>query len=530
MDRFFNTAGPTKTDINYYISSFERVDYEEIEMLIRSQRYFVLHAPRQTGKTSALLEIMDRINSEGKYNCVYANIEAGQALRGDVDRAIPTICGSIASSINNYLGDSHVKKWYDENFKKVESGDLLRQLLEYWVTNSSKPCIMFLDEVDALVGDTLISLLRQIRAGYAGRPYSFPQSMILCGVRDVRDYRIHTKDNEIITGGSAFNIKAESLTIGNFTYKECQELYQQHTDYTGQKFDKRIFPHLWEDTKGQPWLVNALGHELTWKERELRDRTKEITLEHYFRARERLIYSRATHLDQLIDKLKEPRVHRVIAPILANKTSDNLHYNDRDLEYVSDLGLITRKPSVKIANKIYQETIPRELTIAKQQSITNQDILWYKREDNSIDMVKLLKAFQQFFRENADSWIERFDYKEAGPQLLLQAFLQRIVNGGGRINREYGLGRKRTDILIEYPLDKEMGFWGETQKIVIETKILYSNLKKTIEKGIEQTLEYADMIGADESHLIIFDRSADMKWEDKIWDKRDESGVMIWGS
>ncbi|NEW61557.1 AAA family ATPase [Sulfurovum sp. bin170] len=530
MDRFFNTAGPTKTDINYYISSFDRVDYEEIEMLIKSQRYFVLHAPRQTGKTSALLEIMDRINSEGRYNCVYANIEAAQALRGDTAESIPTICDVIASSIRLYLKDDRVVKWYRKNRANIALGKQISETLNYWSENSSKPCILFLDEVDALVGDTLISLLRQIRAGYAGRPNSFPQSMILCGVRDVRDYRIHTKDNEIITGGSAFNIKAKSLTIGNFSYKECQALYQQHTDYTGQKFDERIYPHLWEDTKGQPWLVNAIGHELTWDERELRDRTKEITLEHYFRARERLIHSRATHLDQLIDKLKEDRVRRVIAPLLANGNSVDVNFSDRDLEYVSDLGLITRKPSVAIANNIYKETIPRELTIAKQQSIANQDILWYLREDKSIDMKKLLKAFQQFFRENADSWIERFDYKEAGPQLLLQAFLQRVINGGGRINREYGLGRKRTDILIEYPLDEEMGFWGETQKIVIETKILYSNLEKTIEKGVEQTLEYADMVGADESHLIIFDRDKRIKWDDKIWNRKDKSEVMVWGS
>ena len=391
-----------------------------------------------------------------------------------------------------------------------------------------------MDEVDALVGDTLISLLRQIRSGYNQRPSGFPQSIILCGIRDVRDYRIHTKDNEIITGGSAFNIKAESLTMGNFTFEECKKLYMQHTDATGQKFEEKIFHHLWLDTKGQPWLVNALGHELTWKERELRDRTKEITLKHYFRARERLIYGRATHLDQLIDKLQEERVRRVIAPILANKTSNDADFTDRDLEYVVDLGLVTKRPSVAIANNIYKETIPRELTMAKQYSIANQNILWYKREDNSIDMPKLLKAFQQFFRENADSWIERFDYKEAGPQLLLQAFLQRVINGGGRINREYGLGRKRTDIFIEYPLDEELGFFGdEIQRVVIETKILYSNLDKTIQKGLKQTLEYADSVGADESHLIIFNRDKNEKWEDKIWYKQrvyEGRVVGVWGA
>ena len=535
MEKFFNTAGPIKIDINYYISSFERVDYEEIEMLIASQRYFVLHAPRQTGKTTALLEMMDRINSEGVYDCLYVNVEPAQASRGDVKSGIRTVCECIASDLEYYLGDDSLDKWVRANKRELEPQKLLSSMLKIWTNKNRKPVILFIDEVDSLVGDTLISLLRQIRAGYNHRPKSFPQSIILCGVRDVRDYRIHTKDNEIITGGSAFNIKAESLVMGNFTFEECKKLYQQHTDFTGQKFDKKIYHYLWLDTKGQPWLVNALGHELTWKERELRDRTKEITLEYYFRARERLIRSRATHLDQLIDKLQEPRVKRVIELMLKGDNKKN-SFNPRDIEYLVDLGLISRdrRGKIEIANNIYKETIPRELTWGVQSSISNQEQIWYIKEDNSIDIPKLLKAFQQFFRENADSWIERFDYKEAGPQLLLQAFLQRIINGGGRINREYGLGRKRTDIFIEYPLDKELGFFGDKiQRVVIETKILYSNLEKTIEKGLEQTLEYADFAGADEAYLIIFNRNKGVEWEKKIWNKEmsyQGRKVLVWGA
>jgi len=534
MEKFFNTAGPIKKDMHYYISSFERFDYENIESLIRQEKYFILHAPRQTGKTSALFEMMERINSEGVYDCLYVNIESAQASRGDVDSGIRTICECIAGSVWLYLKNDNLKKWIRINKKEIESQKLLFEMVEYWATNNSKPIILFIDEVDALVGDTLISLLRQIRTGYNQRPKAFPQSLILCGIRDVRDYRIHTKDNEIITGGSAFNIKAKSLTIGNFTYEECKKLYLQHTTATGQKFEESIFPKLWSDTKGQPWLVNALAYELTWENKTLRkERTRTISLEDYKQAREILIHSRATHLDQLIDKLQEPRVRRVIAPILANQTSNESNFSDRDLEYIVDLGLVTKKPNIAIANSIYKETIPRELTMAKQYSIDNQEQSWYLKEDNTIDMKKLLLAFQQFFRTNADSWIEHFDYKEAGPQLLLQAFLQRLINGGGRINREYGLGRKRTDIFVEWPTDKERGFFGENiQKVIIETKILYSNLENTIEKGIEQTFEYGDIVGADEYHLIIFNREKKVKWRDKIWKKNkiyNGKKISVWG-
>jgi hypothetical protein len=371
---------------------------------------------------------------------------------------------------------------------------------------------------------------RYLRSGYAQRPAAFPQSIVLCGVRDVRDYRMHY-EGEIITGGSAFNIKSESLRMGNFCRDEVTALYQQHTEQTGQPLEPAIFEELWQDSKGQPWLVNALAREMLFKAKENRDRNKIIELEDYKAARERLIYSRATHLDQLSDKLKEPRVHRVIAPMLATQDAINVGQSSLDdLQYVEDLGLITLRPQQQISNRIYQEVIPRELTYPAQLSITHQQA-WYLDEHNRLDMFKLLGAFQQFFRENAKAWLERFDYKEAGPQLLIQAFLQRIINGGGRINREYALGRKRTDLSIEWPVS-DKGFFGEVQRIVIELKILYGALDTTIEKGLAQTAEYADSLGATQAHLIIFNRDIDLDWDDKIWHKQANFGsqvIDVWG-
>lgn len=146
-------------------------------------------------------------------------------------------------------------------------------------------------------------------------------------------------------------------------------------------------------------------------------------------------------------------------------------------------------------------------------------------------MEKLLLDFQQFFRENSDAWIGKFDYAEAGPQLLLQCFLQRIVNGSGYIDREYGLGRKRTDLLVRKPLTD--GYGGPVQRIVLELKIKRGALDAVIEKGLEQTAEYMDIVGSvDEGHLIIFDRSKEKTWEERIWHKAYEfqgRTLMVWG-
>ncbi|TYT75814.1 AAA family ATPase [Desulfobotulus mexicanus] len=531
MAKFFNNAGPVKADMNYHIDPLTRIDWDEVYDLILQQRYFILHAPRQTGKTSSLIAMMHALNKKEDFTALYVNIEGAQAARNDVDAGINEVIGALASAASVYLEDDRPSAMLEEVRKQRKMQGALAELLTRWSQMLEKPLVLMLDEVDSLVGDTLISLLRQIRSGYDRRPKAFPQSLILCGVRDIRDYRIHTSHNEIITGGSAFNIKAASLRLGNFTEDECKDLWLQHTKETGQIFDEKIFPELWEDTKGQPWLVNALAHELTWNNKEARDRTKPLFLEDYFAARERLIQSRQTHLDQLTDKLREPRVHKVISALLSTDQTELLMPRD-DMDYVEDLGLIHRKPHINISNRIYREIIPRELTVVTQDTMIQKSI-WYTKEDSSLDMEKLLLAFQQFFRENSESWIERFDYKEAGPQLLMQTFLQRIINGGGRVNREYGLGSRRTDLFLEWPLDKEKGFFGPVQRVVIELKILRKGLENTIKEGLEQTADYADKTGAGEAHLVIFNRNPQIPWEEKVWNKTMNHGkwtMGVWGA
>jgi predicted nuclease of predicted toxin-antitoxin system len=226
-----------------------------------------------------------------------------------------------------------------------------------WCRQSEKDVVLFIDEVDSLVGDTLISLLRQLRSGYTNRPRLFPRSIILCGVRDIRDYRIHSdRDKSMITGGSAFNIKAKSLRLGNFSPEEIEELYRQHTKETGQEFHDDVFPLVWDLTEGQPWLVNALGYETCFEVKEGRDRSKDITVAMINRAKENLILRRDTHLDQLADKLVEERVRRVIEPILAGSQGPQRIPVD-DLDYVSDLGLVTKDRQLRIANRIYREVV-----------------------------------------------------------------------------------------------------------------------------------------------------------------------------
>ena len=253
--RFFNTTGLVVTTDHYCVPPLERLSLEELLTLIRDKRYFVLHAPLQTGKTSALLGSAGLLNSgsAGAYRCVYTNVETAQAMREDTVGALRVILGQLGSRARRTLGENFLSEVWPGILETFSPAGALQEALAQWAEADCKPLVLLIDEIDSLLGDTLLSVLRQLRAGYDLRPQGFPQSVILCGVRDVRDYRIHSRSkNAIIADGNAFNIKAESLRLEDFSLAEVLSLLGQHTEETGQAFTEAASDRIWTQTQGQP--------------------------------------------------------------------------------------------------------------------------------------------------------------------------------------------------------------------------------------------------------------------------------------
>ena len=527
--RTFNTTGPVVAADHYRIPPLERIDLDTVLGLIRDKKYFVLHAPRQTGKTSALLELRDLLNDggQGDFRCVYANVEAGQAMRDNVTEGMRTVLSQFALRASLTLGDDTLQRVCSEAMNSAGPGGALSLTLSRWAAADRKPLVLLIDEIDALVGDTLLSVLRQLRSGYDQRPSAYPHSIILCGVRDVRDYRIHSSaEDRMVLGGSAFNIKSESLRLGNFSELEIRTLLAQHTAATGQAFTEDALALIGTRTGGQPWLVNALCYDACFRHQPGRDHTRPITAAAIQEAQERLILRRDTHIDDLAHKLREERVRRVVEPILTG--ADQQAWSTEDVAYACDLGLVAQDAAgtPHIANPIYAEVVPRHLNYAVQAGLPQQ-VAWYVDADGGLDVAGLIAAFQEFFREHSEHWVQRFEqYHEAGPQLLLQAHLQRIVNGGGRIEREYALGRGRTDLLIVWPQG------GRVRRFVVECKVLRKGLERTIAEGVEQTRRYADRCAAEAGHLVVFDRAPDRTWAEKIFCRAPTGAgapVTVWG-
>ena len=317
------------------------------------------------------------------------------------------------------------------------------------------------------------------------------------------------KDGVQLNPGSPFNIKQESATLGNFSREDVRALASQHTSEKGQPFGPGALDLVFFLTAGQPWLVNALLQKCVWNLVPEETRA-EVTIEHIRLAKEMLIQERAVHLDSLTERLKDNRVKRVVEAILAGKTDITLGRADRDVELCFDLGLIRWEDGLRIANPIYQEIIPRVLSQNMQDNIPAPEFRW-KGEDGSLDMAALLREFQTFWRRNADTWEAQFDYVEAFPQLLVMAFLQRVTNGGGRIEREYAAGRGRVDFAVEW-----QGRWS-----VIEVKLVHpqDGREATTAEGLRQTARYRDQIGTPDAWLLVFDRRPEARrrpWEERL--------------
>ena len=478
--------------------------YDDVLRLIEAEQYFLIHAPRQTGKTTFLHALAHRLNREGKYVATVCSLESAGYPSITVETANEVFIRSLYQLAPLFLKGEQLPP---NPYSYPAGAQLFKQYLTDWCNQLGKPLVLLLDEVDALYDDVLISTLRQLRDGFQARPAHFPQSVALVGLRDIREYRLRARaDNPSIGAGSPFNVKAESFFLPIFSREEVRGLLDQHTQDTGQVFSEAVFEQLYEYSGGQPWLINALANEIVAKMLK-NDFSRKITPDMVEEAKERLIEQRQTHLDSLADKINEERVRPIIMSIINGESPLFDGYNDA-LRYCRDLGIITQDSPVRFANPIYREIVTRILNSSFHEGI-NQDIVqtsWYLRSDGSLDMDKLLEAFVDFYRWNSESWLERFQYKEAGHQLLLMAFLQRIINGGGRIEREMAVGNGRTDLAV---------FWKD-QIIPIEIKMHHN--ARSLPDGLQQLSRYMDKLGQKQGYLILFEKqsSEELPWDHRI--------------
>ena len=503
MPRSFNTTGPCDPARHYMLPPEARLP--NLDAMVEEELYFVLHAARQTGKTTAMRAFAARMCARG-YVAVWATLETSQGFTETAD-AEPIWLESLATAAQIALPEG-TRPPPTALASSAPVGTRLLAFLRAWSGKVDAPVVLLLDEADVVSGPALVSLLRQLRAGFMDRGVGrFPVSVGLIGMRDLRDYLTQAKDGTAVNPGSPFNIKVASLTLRNFSQEDVATLYAQHAADTGQGFTPEAVERAFYWTRGQPFLVNALARICVMEL--VTDRAEPVTAEHVDAAKEALILSRTTHLDALGQRLKEPRVARVVQAVLLGDME--ILYETDDYSYVLDLGLVSdNKNGATIANPLYREVLARELSYRTQRNLPPPWWPW-SRPDGRLDVPALVQAFLDWWRENAPIIEERADrnYIEAVPHIVFMAFLQRVVNGGGRITREYAAGRGALDILLEYG--------GERH--VFELKRVpprHVSRDRVRAQGLTQIARYLATVGVPDGWLLIFDQRAGLNWEERL--------------
>ena len=507
MERFFNIAGPCVAADHYMLPATERVP--EVVGMIRRKQYFVIHAPRQSGKTTALKQLVRDINGSGERVALYCSLETLQNVM-DVASAMTTVETVIWKAVRTAPAFANIAdgiRQYalsDEVTRDAATG--LMSLLARLAADCGKPLVIFFDEVDCLCFDPLVAFLRQLRNGYVNREDTpFPASLALVGLRNIKDYKMRVRpDGESVGQASPFNVITEVLPMRLFSEAEMRSLYAQHTAETGQGFEEGALAEAYRLSCGQPYLVNALAR---WCVEKIHhdDYSRPITAADMAEAKEKIIREQGTHLDSMMEKLEEPRVRRIVEPVMLGGTVDRTQFRD-DVSYCIDLGLLVDDQGrLKPANPIYAETIGRFLTRGVQSEIhmLRPENPWVC--EDGLDMNGLMAAFQQFWRENADANAVPFQYREAYPHLVLQAFLQRVINGGGQIIREMALGSGRLDLGVK--------FRDAIYAVEVKTTAYY---EKSPEAAHEQMVRYMDRLGVAEGWLVVADSDLSKPWDGKI--------------
>lgn len=502
MKPAFNTAGPCFPGEHYMIPPERRLS--AMLDLIASDKYFVMHAGRQVGKTTSAIWLRGYLRTIGKRS-LWVDLQTARD-EPSLERAFPTIFSSIEAALRRSAGGLQPASSEQTRAWLRDPPSALREYLGFLTSQDPRPLVVFFDEADCLVGRTMVSFLTQLRDGYIARQESpFPSSIGLIGMRTVRDF-VLLQENQVALAwlgtSSPFNITSEAVGLGAFTEAEVAELLNQHTTHTGQRFEPEAISRVWALGLGHPWLTNALADEAVRKQAP--DRSTPVTAAHIDAAKETLIENRRSHIDSLASRLREPRIKNIIAPMLVGDRTRAGDVLSDDFAYAVGMGLLRRNNGhYEIANPIYQEVIVRVMTYDEQAQIWEKTST-YVTADGGLDLMKLMRAWQKFWRQDGHLAAEGFDYKEAGPHLVLMAFLQRIVNGGGKILREYALGRGALDLLI---------LWRE-HRYALEVKLRRDS--HTEADALEQVARYLDRAGLTEGWLVMFDLRKELSWADKL--------------
>jgi hypothetical protein len=490
--RIFEASGEVKVEESYYVllENVTNTNKQDMKTMIDRGRYFSIFAPRQSGKTTFFKETCRELQKDPTYVTIILNFQDYQEL--DKIQFYALIEKSLYSQLKNRLKEVECEKLEAVN-RFLDHHHLtdhisfrllfeeLNQLIQF------KKIVIFIDEFDGIPLKELKNFLTSLRGlyqQYKGVKQKALYSVGLVGIRNI---------TKLIVGGvSPFNI-ADQVNFPPFSLNNVRGLYAQYTEETNQPFTGEAVRKVYQETAGQPWLVNRLGAILTL---DIKPGTIEpINEKDVEQAIEVLLREKNDHFDNLYEKAK------LYKETFIEIVFDHVEYvpDDEDQDWLEQYGLIKDKNgSAVVFNNIYKarfiKTFFKEVNAYREISLPA-----YTLAGNRLDMKRILLDFSLYITQIGVNafYQEKKPYEKTGKFLLTAWLYQFVKSGEGDLRCEVLSGLGRMDIILTW----------RGIKYIIETKVnRYENINDILDEGITQLSgKYLATEAADEGYLVIFD-------------------------
>ena len=487
--RIFEDSGVVNPEDAYHVllDNVANTKGQDIKTMVDMGRYFSIFAPRQSGKTTFFEDFCSRLKEDQTYIPILLSFQDYKNL--DPSRFYQSIQKDLHDQLINRLGDvqctvqDEVSKYFATHVLRdhIDFRELFEELNRIVI---DKKIIIFIDEFDGIPIDELenfLTTLRELYQRYKKQKDKALYSVSLVGIRNI---------TKLILGGvSPFNI-ADQVKLPPFSLKNIRDLYGQYTKETNQPFTDEAVKHIYEETAGQPWLVNRLGTILTVDIKP--DTTESIIEEDVDNAIRNLLKERNSHFDNLLEKAKLNK--ETFIEIVFN----GVEYNpdDEEQSWLEQYGLVKEKDGLAIvANPMYKKRFLKAFfyEVADKMDISSKR---YYLTDGNLNMENILGDFEKYIAQiGAVAFYSTNKPMEVTGKFQLTAWLYQFVPAGvGSLYHESKTGLGAMDILLHY----------RQKKYIIETKI--NRYPGTIDDAIEQLTEkYLLPERVDHGYVVIFD-------------------------
>lgn len=498
--RSFTTDGPCDVTHHYVLPAPPRL--AEARSLIDQGVYFVLHAPGRTGKTTAFRALAAQITAEGRYAALVCSAAVAAPARMD----IVLVQDALLSSIRIAAEQDLPFDLRPPPFPPSADATRLWEGLSAWARVCPRPLVLFFDDLDSLHGAALESVFRQLETGFSRRPAHFPWSIGLAGQFDVRSNgSSEEKPSKPTISTGPFERFWSSRLLPSFTIGEIRALYAEHFGRADGRFTSDALAFILEASAGHPFFVQAIGHEIAQMVSDSEPITKPVV----FAAYQRIVKSQITPIDDFASVLMQPRVRRVVEPLLQGN-AEIASIASSDLQFVRDLGLVSFDDPVRIDGLIFRALAARLLSESTQRVFQSDSALFFDT-DGRLSIERLLQTFIEFYAAHAAELVAAITYSKIAPELVFLGVLLRALEGRGWVDVEFGVSRGRIDVTLSVPIAaNHLDANVETNVTEQREVLVFVTRRKGDSKVKTRGLAWLDaamlQTSSDSGTLVIFDK------------------------